>query len=114
MTGCPRGLIRAAHALRIARPIGVDVFEIVQLLGRDPSRRAVGVRRQRERNAVAPPSAHLGGEQLRIDLVPIRLQEILETDGVGFGHLEDRKTPVQTEFPRLWDEIVLGLVQQDE
>src|SRR6202040_4210055 len=98
------------HALRIARPISVYIFEVVQLLERDPARRAIGVRRQRQRNAVAPPSAHLGGEEFGIDLILLRLQEILETDDVRFSHLEDRKTPVQTEFSRFRDKIVLGLV----
>jgi hypothetical protein len=49
--------------------VSVHVFEVVQAFGCDPSRRAVGVGRQGERNAIAPPSAHLGGEQLGIDLV---------------------------------------------
>ena len=80
---------RAAHTLGITRPIGVYVFEVVQLLVGYPARRAVGVWGQYKRNAVAPAAAHLGGEELRIDLIPLRLQEMFEPEDVGADDLED-------------------------
>src|SRR5260370_35317787 len=106
------GTHRTPQALGIARTIGVDVFEVIQLLDRDSSLGAVGLGRQYERNAVAPPAAHLRGEQLRIDLVFVRLQEILESDYVRLGHFEDCKTPVEPKFVRLRHKVVLGIVEQ--
>src|SRR5580693_4563061 len=70
--------------------------------------------RQRQRNAVAPPPAHLGGKEFGIDLVPVRLQEILESNHVRLGHLEDSKAAIQTEFPRLGQVVILCVVLQDE
>ena len=103
-----------ADPLRISRTVGVDVLEVVQLLGRDPSRRAVRVRRQGEGNAVAPSPAHLRGQQFGIDLVLVRLQEVFEADDVGLGLLEDGKAAVQAECPRLGYHVVHSVFPQDE
>ena len=73
---------RTAQTLGIARAVRVHVFEVVQLLGWNSARGAVGVRRQCKRNAIAPSTADLGGEQFGIDLVLVRLKEILEPDNV--------------------------------
>ena len=105
---------RTAQTLRITRPVRIHILEVVQLLRRDSTRGAVGVRGERKRNAVAPPSAHLGGEQLRIDPLLVRLQEILEADHIGPDHLEDGETAIAPQFRRLRHEVILGLVQQDE
>ena len=67
-----------------------------------------------QRNAVAPSSAQFRGEQFGIDLVLVRLQEILESDDVRLDHLEDSETAVQAEFPWFRHEVVLGVILQDE
>src|SRR5437588_310456 len=64
--------------------------------------------------AIAPAYTNLGGEKFGINLVLVRLQEVLESNDVRFDHLEDGKAAIQTELPRLWHEIVFRLVQQDE
>ena len=91
---------------RISRVVGVDVLEIVQPFGGDAICRAIRVRRQRERNAVAPSPAELRGQQFRIDPVLVRLQEVLEGDDVGLDLLEDREAAVQTKLPRLGNRVV--------
>ena len=100
--------------LGIARAVGVDVFEVVQLIRGDAAGGAVGVGRQRERDAVAPASADLGGEEFGVDLVFFRLQEIFEADDVGLDHLEDGEAAVEAEFAGLGDDVVFGVVLQDE
>jgi hypothetical protein len=105
---------RAAQALRVARAIGVHVFKVIQLFGRDPSRGAVRVRRQRKRNAIAPPSANLGGEQFRVDLVSVRPKKALKPDDVRLDHFEYGETAVRSELSRLRHEVILSFVQQNE
>ena len=84
-----------ADPLRVSRTIGVHILEIVQLFERRSRPGAVRVRRQRKRNAVAPSPAHLCGQQFRIDLVLVRLQEVFKANDVGLDLLEDREAAVQ-------------------
>ena len=78
----------------ITRPVRIHILEVIQLFRRDSARGAVGVRGERERDAVAPPSAHFGGEQLGIDPLLVRLKEILEADHIGPDHLEDGEAAI--------------------
>ena len=64
----------------------------------NPSRRAILIRRQGERNAVAPSPAHLCREQFRIDLALVRLKKIFEADDVGFDLLNTAKLPFTPSF----------------
>ena len=77
------------------RTTGTYILEIVQPFGRDPARRAIRVRCQGERSAVAPSPAHLCGQQLGIDPVLVRLQEVLKADDIGPDLPENGKTEVQ-------------------
>src|SRR5258706_7932736 len=103
---------RAAQAPGVAGAIGIDVFEIIEPLGGQSALRAIAVRRQCQWDAVAPASAHLGGEQFGIDLVLVRLKKVFEADYVRSDHLENSKAAVQTELSGLWHQIILGVVPQ--
>ncbi len=103
---------RAAQTPGIARAIRIHVFEIIELLGRQSALRAIAFWGQCQRNAVAPPSAHLGGEQFGIDLVLVRLEKLFEPNDVRLDHLEHREAAVQAEFSGLRHQIVLGVVPQ--
>ena len=104
----------AAQTLGISRPVGVYVLEVVQLIESNPAGRAIRIRRQCKGNAIAPSPTYLGGKQFGIDLVLVRLQEILESDDVGLDHLEDCKASVQAQFSRLRQQVIFGVVLQNE
>src|SRR5450755_4722736 len=104
----------ATQAPGIARSIRVDVFEIVKLLRGKSTRWAVAFRGQGKRHAIAPPAAHLGGEQFGIDFVLVRLKKLFEPDNVSLDHLEDGEAAVQPELSRLRHQIVLCVVPQHE
>src|SRR5450755_1306143 len=103
---------RTAQTPGIARAIRIDVFEVVELLGRHSTVRAIAFRRQCQRNAIAPPPAYLGGKQFGIDLVPVRLKKSFKPDDISPDHLENGEAAVQTEFPRLRHEVILGIIPQ--
>ena len=63
------------QTLRIARTIRVHVFEVIELLRRQSALRTIAVRRQCKWDTIAPSPTYLGGEQLGIDLVLVRLKE---------------------------------------
>src|SRR5882724_1779065 len=102
----------AAQAFGIAGAVGIDVFEIIELFGRQSALGAIAVRRQCQRNTVAPASAYLGGEQFGINPVLVRLKKVFEPDYVRPDHLENGEAAVQTELLRLWHQIILGIVPQ--
>ncbi len=103
-----------AQALGVTRPVAVHVLEVVELFLGHPARRRVRVRGERERNAVAPTPADLGGEQLRIDLVLVGLQEGLEADDVLLHHLEDAEAPVAPELVRARELVAVGVLGENE
>ncbi len=80
----------------------------------DPTFRAIRVRGERKRNPVAPSSAHLGGEQLRVDHVLVRLEKILEAGHVRPDHLEHGKAAVVPQFCGFWHEVIKSIFPQDE
>ncbi len=102
----------AAQTPGIAGAIRIHVFEIVQLLGWNFARRAIGFRRQFKRNAIAPATAHLGGEQFRIDFVFVRLKKIFKPDDVRLDHLEHGEASVQTKLARLRHQIIFSVIPQ--
>jgi len=78
------------------------------------ARRAADCLRRVWACAVAPSPAHLCGQQLGIDLVLVRLQEVLKANDVSLDLLEDCETAVQAELPRLGYVIVLRFFPQHE
>src|SRR6202795_2207597 len=104
----------APQAPGIARAISINVLEVIEPLGRQSTLRAIAVRRQGERNAIAPSSTHLGGEQFRINLVLVRLEKVFEPDHVRLDHLEHSEAAVQAQLPGFGHQVVLGVVPQDE
>src|ERR1700730_2850286 len=104
----------AAQSLWLARSIRVNVLEVVHLLCRHPSRRAISVRRHHKRNAVAPAPADLGRKQFGIDRVLVRLKAFFKSDDIRLDHLEHSEAAIQAKFPRLRHEVILSLVPQDK
>ena len=98
----------------IARPVAVHVLEVVQVLGGDAAGRGIGVGREGQGHTVAPTSTDLGREQLRIDAVLVRLQEVLEADDVLLDHLEDAKAAVAPELGGAGQVVVSCVLREQE
>ena len=103
-----------AQPAGVSRSVAVHVFEVVQRFRGDAPGRGIRVRGERQRNAVAPAAADLGGEQLGIDLVLVRLQEVLEADNILLDHLEDAEAPVAPELRRTGQVVVLCVLGENE
>ena len=120
-TGWPRGLQRrmcAPTGQRSPRgspdPSLLTYSKLFNSSVADSLRRGIRVRRQRQRNAVAPAAEELGGQQFRIDAVLVRLQKVLEADNVLLHHLEHAETSVAPERRRTGQLVVVGVVRQNE